>query len=109
MVKHDKHWPEYHTAPYNRPFSYKSCKTISLYVKAVKEGHSQRRTAEEYGTPISTLGDHIRGRDLPGTKSGIPKYLTLGAHAHKGYSTHFVCAVCVQFSSTIKPYTEFCK
>ena len=65
----------YHT---NRPLSYKSQdeKTIAQAVKAVTEGHSQRRVAEEYGIPRSTLGDHIRGNVLPGARSGNPKYLS---------------------------------
>lgn len=78
VAKSARHQPVYHSAPYNRPPSYKSwnTKTISLAVKAVNEGHSQRRAAEEYGIPRSTLGDHVRGRVLPGAKSGNPKYLS---------------------------------
>ena len=78
VAKNARHQPAYHTAPHSRPFTYKNWneKTVSLAVKAVKGGHSQRRVAEEYGIPRSTLGDHIRGRVLPGAKSGNPKYLT---------------------------------
>ena len=34
---------------------------------------SQRRAAEEYGILRSTLGDHCRGKVLPGTKCGSLK------------------------------------
>ena len=72
-----RYQPAYHTVPHNRPLSYKnwSEKQIDFAVKAVRDGHSHRSVAEEYGIPRSTLGDHIRGKMIPGAKSGNPKYL----------------------------------
>ena len=48
MAKNTKHRPSY-PALHNRPLTYKfwNEKTISLAVTAVKEGHSQRRVAED--------------------------------------------------------------
>ena len=43
-------------------------------VKAVTDGSSIRRAAEEYDVPRSTLGDRISGRVVPGSTSGPPKY-----------------------------------
>lgn len=63
----------------NRPLTYKSWNksSITTAVTAVATGQmSQRRAAEEFGIPRSTLGDHVRGRVLPGAKSGNPKYLS---------------------------------
>lgn len=45
-------------------------------VKAVTDGLSIRRAAEEYGVPRSTLGDRISGCVIPGSTSGPPKYLS---------------------------------
>ena len=63
----------------NRPLEYKNWDehSISAACRAVhNDGLSQRRAAEEYGIPRSTLGDHCRGKVLPGAKCGSPKYLT---------------------------------
>ena len=65
---------------YKRPATYKSWSnsySLQLAKQAIlEEGFSQRRAAEEFGIPRSTLGDHVRGRVLPGAKSGSPKYLS---------------------------------
>ena len=60
-----------------RPSSYKNWDkmTMTAACKAAKTC-GQRRAAEEYGIPRSTLGDHYRGKLLPGAKSGRSKYLT---------------------------------
>ena len=60
----------------SRPPSYKNwneqCMTAACQV--ARSGQmSQRRTAEEYGIPRSTLGDHYRGKLLPGATSGRSK------------------------------------
>ena len=60
-------------------------------VKAVMEGQSQCRMAEEHGIPRSTLSDHIRGNVLPGAKSGNPKYLS-DAEAAELYRFLLRCA-----------------
>ena len=63
----------------NRPPSYKhwDLKTVSTACSAIRNGTlSQRRAAEEYGIPRSTLGDYYRGSTLPGAKSGPNKYLS---------------------------------
>lgn len=62
-----------------RPVSHKNWdeKSITAACQAVREGKlSQRRAAEVYGIPRSTLGDHCRGKVLPGARCGTPKYLT---------------------------------
>ena len=69
------------TDPYakNRPSSYKNWGESSIRAAcvAVREGKlSQRRAAEEFGIPRSTLGDHYNGDILPGAKNGKSKYLT---------------------------------
>ena len=48
---------------------------MAYAVKAVIDGSSIRRAAEEYDVPRSTLGDRISGRVIPGSTSGPPKYL----------------------------------
>ena len=63
----------------NRSLAYKNWdeQSIRAACRAVhEEGLSQRRAAEEYGIPRSTLGDHYRGKVLLGAKCGSPKYLT---------------------------------
>ena len=49
---------------------------MAYVVKAVIDGSSIRRAAEEYDVPRSTLGDRISGRVVPGSTSGSPKYLS---------------------------------
>ena len=44
-------------------------------VKAVRDGASIRRAAEEYAIPRATLHDRVVGRVQPGSKSGPRKYL----------------------------------
>ena len=60
-----------------RPPKYKNwtSNTLEIACKAVKEGMSVRREAEEYEIPKSTLPDHVSGRVLSGSKSG-QKYLS---------------------------------
>lgn len=51
--------------------------SLSEAMKAVtRKNISIRKAAELYGVPRSTLGDHIRGRVLPGAKSGPSKLLS---------------------------------
>ena len=42
----------------------------------VRDGSTIARAAVEYGVPASTLGDRVRGRVMPGGKSGPTKYLS---------------------------------
>ena len=49
---------------------------MAYAVKAVTDGSSIRRAAEEYDVPRSTLGDRISGHVVPGSTSGPPKYLS---------------------------------
>lgn len=67
----------YLMASHSRPLTYKnwSTKQLGFALSAIREGHSQRRVAEEYGIPRSTLGDYIREQVLPGSRSGHLKYL----------------------------------
>ena len=50
--------------------------TLSRACKAVSDGMSIRRAAEEFNVPRSTLHDHITGKVLAGNKSGSRAYLT---------------------------------
>ena len=45
-------------------------------MRAVEEGCSMRKAAEEHGIPRSTLHDRITGKVMPGSKSGPRKYLS---------------------------------
>ena len=45
-------------------------------MRAVEEGCSIRKAAEEHGIPRSTLHDRITGKVMPGSKSGPRKYLS---------------------------------
>ena len=49
---------------------------MSKAIKAVGEGSSIRRAAEEYAIPRATLHDRLVGRVEHGSKSGPRKYLT---------------------------------
>ena len=60
-----------------RPLKYKyyTQSDLEMACKAVREGLSVRRAAEEYQIPKSTLQDHISGKVLCGSKSG-QRYLS---------------------------------
>ena len=47
-----------------------------MAAKAVSDGWTIRRAAEEFGVPKSTLYDRISGRIAFGAKSGPPRHLT---------------------------------
>lgn len=72
-----RHQPAYPMATHSRPLTYKnwSTKQLGFALGAIRDGHSQRRVAEEYGIPRSTLGDYVRDQVLPGSRSGHLKYL----------------------------------
>ena len=55
-----------------RPLKYREYTQSHLEqaCKAVREGLSVRRAAEEYQIPKSTIQDHISGKVLSGSKSG---------------------------------------
>jgi hypothetical protein len=61
-----------------RPCTYKNWSSDNLKrtCKAVSDGMSIRRAAEEYAIPKSTIYDHFSGRVLFGSKSGPKPYLT---------------------------------
>ena len=60
-----------------RPLKYREYTQSHLEqaCKAVREGLSVRRAAEEYQIPKSTIQDHISGKVLSGSKSG-QRYLS---------------------------------
>ena len=49
--------------------------------KAVSDGWSIRKTADEFDVPKSTLYDRISGRIAFGAKSGPPAYLSVKEEA----------------------------
>lgn len=60
------------------PFKQWSEDDLKLAAKAVSDGWTIRRAAEEFRVPKSTLYDRVSGRVAFGTKSGPPWYLTDG-------------------------------
>ena len=49
---------------------------MSRTFEAVRNGSPIRCAAEEYDVPWSTLGNRISGCVIPGTNSGLSKYLS---------------------------------
>ena len=85
---------------------YKTWKEDSLKdaCKAVHNGMTIRRAAEEYGVPKSTIYDHCCGKVLSGAKSGPRTYLTV---AEEDELVTFLCGVSsVGYSRTIKQIVE---
>lgn len=58
------------------PFKQWSKEDLKLACKALGDGWTIRRAAEEFGVPKSTLYDRVSGRISFGARSGPPRYLT---------------------------------
>ena len=57
------------------PFKQWSEEDLKLACKAVSDGWTIRRAAEEFQVPKSTLYDRVSGKIAFGAKSGPPAYL----------------------------------
>lgn len=57
------------------PFKQWSKKDLQLAIKAVKNGWTIRRAAEEFGVPKSTLYDRVSSLVAFEARSGPPRYL----------------------------------
>ena len=57
------------------PFKQWSKEDLKLAIKAVKDGWTIRRAAEEFGVPKSTLYDRVSGHVAFEARSGPPRYL----------------------------------
>ena len=90
----------------SRQHHYKTWKQESLVdaCKAVADGMTIRRAAEEYGVPRSTLYDHCSGKVLHGAKSGPKSYLT---EIEEDELVTFLCGMpSIGYSRTIKQVIE---